>query len=1175
AELRLLRRAAPSPGAVLSLATGPRAGLWERRRGDQDHLLVRVGTGPTEGSLSAWVPTDKPVTLPLGDLGVIGVAGPGDAARASGRWMVAQLAALHSPLDLRVYVLTAKGAQHSWDWLRWLPHARPVGGADTNTTVGTDAGTVGRRIGELLGFLHERQRDQEIGGNPDVSAAPDIVVVCDGVRHLLSFPGMVMLLREGPAVGIRLLCLDMDERFLPAECRAIVVAEPAGPQLRDPWRAATTAAAQRPAYDTRSVLRLRVETAHEPRERDVRPDFVSPAWCERLARSLAPLRDVGGGTASSALPTRTRLLDVLDLEPPTAQAVAERWTSGTPSTFAVIGETYDGLFGIDLRRDGPHALIAGTTGSGKSELLQTVIASLAVANSPEHLTFVLVDYKGGSAFRSCDHLPHTVGMVTDLDPYLVQRVLDSFTAELRRREHLLAAAGAKDIEDYHDLRRRDSGDLDPLPRLVIVIDEIASMVRDLPDFISGVINVAQRGRSLGVHLVLATQRPSGVVSAEIRANTNLRIALRVTDGAESHDIVDSPEAGRIPKSTPGRGYARLGHSTLIPFQAGRVGGRRAGTAGSAPSTPWVAPLTWSDLGRTAMEPPRTVPDREEDLITDLDALVRAVRDAHTALGLPRQHSPWLPPLPELLLLDETGPAGTEETRTGPGALTPVAFGVEDLPAEQRRRPVRVDFARFGHLLIGGAPRSGRSQVLRTIAGALARAHSCADVHLYGIDCGHNGLAALAGLPHCGALVTRRETERGARLMSRLTDELRRRQDVLAGQGFVGIAEQRAGAEPGRRLPYLVVLIDGWEGWLPTFGEYDFGGLTDAVYALMREGAGVGIHLVITGDRQLLGGRIGSLTEDKYGLRLMDRSDYALIGVRARDVPVEMPAGRALRAEHGTEVQFALLAEEATDLAQTEALAAIGAAAVARDTDVPRELRPFRVDALPGRISFEDAWQLRDPESARSRLWALAGVGGDEITAYGPDLASGVPAFVIAGPPKSGRSTALWNVARSCLLQGVRLVVAAPRPSPLRDLAGAAGVLAVFTGTDDLPEDEFDRAVESATAESPIVVVIDDAEALRHCDADASLKRLVQRGAEQGLGLVLGGDEEDLCSGFSGWQVDARKARRGLLLSPQTSVSGELLGLRIPRSAVGYPVQPGKGLLHLGDGRLLSVLVPSA
>ncbi|MFD0787482.1 FtsK/SpoIIIE domain-containing protein, partial [Micromonospora azadirachtae] len=275
-----------------------------------------------------------------------------------------------------------------------------------------------------------------------------------------------------------------------------------------------------------------------------------------------------------------------------------RWTTGGRTTEAVLGISLDGPFALDLKRDGPHALVAGTTGSGKSELLQTLVASLAVANRPDAMTFVLVDYKGGSAFKDCVLLPHTVGMVTDLDTHLVSRALTSLTAELKRREHILAEAGAKDIDDYVDLLRREPSRT-PMPRLLIVIDEFASMIRDLPDFVTGLVNIAQRGRSLGIHLVLATQRPGGVVSPEIRANTNLRIALRVTDSSESQDVLNAPDAATISKSTPGRAFVRLAQSSLVPFQAGRVGGFRPGARTSTRTVPWLAPLSWPDLGKSA------------------------------------------------------------------------------------------------------------------------------------------------------------------------------------------------------------------------------------------------------------------------------------------------------------------------------------------------------------------------------------------------------------------------------------------------------------------------------------------------------------------------------------------------------------------------------------------------
>ena len=258
---------------------------------------------------------------------------------------------------------------------------------------------------------------------------------------------------------------------------------------------------------------------------------------------------------------------------PNAEAVLAAWDRCSRTTKAVIGEDAEGHFWLDVRADGPHALVAGTTGSGKSELLQTLIASLCVGNTPDSMTFVLVDYKGGAAFKDCARLPHTVGMVTDLDGHLTSRALESLGAELRRREHQLAGADAKDIEDY--VAAMQPGD-EPMPRLMIIIDEFAALVSELPDFVTGLVDIARRGRSLGVHLVLATQRPAGVVSAEIKSNTNLRIALRVTDENDSQDVIEASNSAYIPPSIPGRAYARLGHASLRQFQSSRVGGRPRG-----------------------------------------------------------------------------------------------------------------------------------------------------------------------------------------------------------------------------------------------------------------------------------------------------------------------------------------------------------------------------------------------------------------------------------------------------------------------------------------------------------------------------------------------------------------------------------------------------------------------
>jgi S-DNA-T family DNA segregation ATPase FtsK/SpoIIIE len=865
------------------------------------------------------------------------------------------------------------------------------------------------------------------------------------------------------------------------------------------------------------------------------------------------------------MPDSARLLDVLGLEPPAAAVIAARWRGSGRSTFAVVGESYDGPFGLDLRRDGPHALIAGTTGSGKSELLQTIVASLAVANRPDEMTFVLVDYKGGSAFADCARLPHTVGLVTDLDPHQVERALASLSAELTRREHILAAAGAKDIEDYQLLVDRRQAR--PLPRLVIVIDEFASMARDLPDFVTGVVNIAQRGRSLGIHLILATQRPSGVVSADIRANTNLRIALRVTDAAESADVIGVPDAAAISKSTPGRAYVRLGHGSLVPFQAGRVGGRRPGAEPAVTARPWVAPLSWSVLGRP--EPSRPAAGQRADQeITDLLVLVEQIQYAARALRVPRQPSPWLPPLPPVLLLTDIRPAagGPEHVAGGSHDLP---FGMIDLPAAQQQQPAVLRLDAFGHLMAAGAPRSGRSQLLRTIAGTLALSHACADVHLYGIDCGNGALGALTELPHCGAVVSRSEVERATRLIKRLAAELRRRQELLAAAGCSSIAEQRAAAPDSGRLPHIVILIDRWEGFTTSLGEIDNGSLSEIITRILSEGASAGMHLVMTGDRSLLAGRISALCEEKLAFKLAEREDFALIGLRPRELPDEIPPGRAFRSADGTEMQVALLAPDASGPGQAAALQAIALQCRSRDHAVPAPQRPFRVDLLPARISFTQAWPLR-PASA-GPLWGLVGVGGDTLAALGPDLASGAPCFIVAGPPQSGRSTILLAMARSFLSAGTPVVLVAPRPSPLRSLASSPGVIRQFDHS-QLGETELAQAL--ASFGGPGVLLIDDAELLRDCDASAELSRLITFGSDTGRALVLAGDSDSIGLGFSGWQVEAKRARRGCLTAPATLPEGDLIGVRLPRGVIGQPPSPGRCLLHTGDGSLMTVTVPA-
>ncbi|MDX3351908.1 FtsK/SpoIIIE domain-containing protein [Streptomyces sp. ME01-24h] len=1149
-----LRLALPDPATLVQMAAQPSERLWERRWQDPDFLALRVGTADLPSSLSVQDPTQDehrrtivptlnqvPVSVPLRRAGVTGVAGSGAGRVAS--WLTAQAASLHSPADLRIVVLAGPEGERDWSWTRWLPHTQPTS-EDAYALVGSTTDSLARRIGELGQMVSARVQagtDLVRGG---VNGYPDVLVVLDQARRARSLPGVVSLLRDGPSVGVYTLCMDREERLLPEECGAVVVTE------------------------SGSTTFSRVRTGGGAALEQVRTDSPEPTWYERLGRSLAPLRGVGDSD-ESALPGAVRLLDLLGLEPPTAEAVVAGWSLSGRSTRAVLGTGYDGDFAVDLVRDGPHALIAGTTGSGKSELLQTLVATLAVVNRPDEMTFVLVDYKGGSAFAECAELPHTVGLVTDLDTRLVERALVSLGAELRRRETLLAQAGAKDIEDYLDKRSRGGDTLPALPRLLLVIDEFASMVRELPDFISGLVNIAQRGRSLGIHLVLATQRPSGAVTPDIRANTNLRIALRTTDTSESRDIIDAPDSGDISPGTPGRAYARLGPSALLPFQSGRVGGRRPGASVAADTEVPVRARTvsWRELGGPLARGGGATRSGagETEVVTDLAVLTAAVAQAARVAGVSRQPSPWLPALPDVLEWEPA--AAPKPSAEREAALPAVAYGLVDLPAQQSRSALTFDLDRAGHLHIIGSPRSGRSQALRTLAAALAQAHGADDVHLYGIDCGNGALNALTALPHCGAVVDRNQTERLGRLLDRLSAELTFRQGVLGTRGTADLAELRRMTEPGERLAHIVLMVDRFEVFDREYAAFDNGSYLERMIRLLRDGAGVGIHVVLAGDRVLGNSRFAGTTEDKLVLRLNDKADYSSVGVPTRSAPGDPAPGRALRTQDLSEVQLAVLDPDLSGTAQATALTALGEEITRREAAVPADRRAARLDVLPERVGYEQAVALR-PQTGPMR--PLVAVGGDTLGGLAPDL-SEVPTFVIAGPPRTGRSTALLTAARSVLDAGAGLIVLAPRRSPLRSFEGRPGVAAVITDA-DVSVADF-RQVLGSVPEDNAVIVIDDAELFMGAEIDADLALLARGGAGNGWGLVVGGNAESLSLSLAGWMGQVKRNRTGMLLSPQSLADGDVIGVKLTRGLVGGAPQPGRGLLHLGDGTLTSVQVP--
>jgi S-DNA-T family DNA segregation ATPase FtsK/SpoIIIE len=1133
-EIANRRASAPDAAQLVDRATRLSPDLWERRSDDADFLELRVGVAdqPTRinievsngGSPALVAETEQviaefstaaavPATVPLGRVSAMGVSGPHDRVVGLGRWLVAQAAILHSPRDLVIAAAIGPGHLEDWEWLKWLPHARTeTSPVEADLLAG---GSIATR--ELLravsGLVSGRRAEaQERYGPAARRPRPHVLLIIDEAAAA-DRSSVGEILAADPSLGVSTLWLGDDPRDLPGECGFVAELDSEIARLR--------------LVDVRSGAVLP----------DVAADAIPPAVARDLARSLAAVRDTGASGTGAVIPRRVSLLELLELVDPDPDRIGARWDQ-TGGLGAPIGMEAGVPLVVDLRRDGPHGLIAGTTGAGKSELLQSLVASLAASHPPNRVSFLLIDYKGGAAFKDCARLPHTVGMVTDLDAHLTQRALTSLNAELRRREALLRRADAKDLAD---MEARDPGSAPA--SLLIVIDEFATLAREVPAFVDGVVDVAQRGRSLGVHLILATQRPGGVVSENIRANTNLRIALRVATPAESEDVIASREAARIPRTLPGRAYSRTGHSELTPFQAAYVGGRTGASVSPDASEVTIRPFTF---GQPDADEVPTAPARPSGGPNDLKLLVAAITATAADRGIVPPPSPWLPAL-EPVIPRASLEAPLDLPIGDPGR---VVLGLIDEPGRQLQAPLILDLEADGHLLIYGASGAGKTAMLRSIAVGLSQRGSPEEVQIYGLDFASRGLGGLSSLPHCGAIVIGEDDERVVRLVSMLRRTIDRRKDLFARAGSFSLTEYQRSADAAQ-TPRIVLLLDSYAGFVSAFERVNGGALVDTLPRLVADGRSVGVHVIATADRRsAVPPAVANIIARKLVLRMADDDEYAALGLDMRAVRgARLPPGRGFT-DTSLEFQAALVGRDPSGEAETAELVRVGQEL----TGLHGDLRAPAVELLPTRI---DTVSL---PPAGAPLRATIALTDDELLPLTVDVSQSH--FLVAGPYHSGRSTALATLFGGLRDEGeVEAHLLAPRErSPLVRVTGWASVA---LGTDECVATatriaQLIAARRSGAEHVPMLVVIDDAGELADVAAAAGpLETVVRRGRDVNVRVLMGIEVQTARVAYVQWIKEVRKDGHGILLDPDLDMDGDVLGVRLPRRARStFP--PGRG-----------------
>ncbi|MFI0538627.1 type VII secretion protein EccCa [Streptomyces sp. WSLK1-3] len=1003
----------PAPVALRSLVRTTR--LWERRPKDDDFGEVRIAVGEQQLSMRLSPLSTKPVedleplsahalrrfvraysTVPDQPIGLylrswsrVLLRGDEDAVRSLVRAALCQLAMFHAPEDLWIALCVSDERRGEWEWAKWLPHnlhPQERDGAGPARMVAS----VFADLEELLGaeFAERAAFDpDELPGRDE----PFTVIVLDGVTvpagHRLDGPG----------------------------ARNTVVLDLSGALSWRPGRT-TLRLDVRPG----SVRLVRTDRSRKEQSTALgRPDAVGRSGAEALARLLAPYRMSLSADAAEPLSSDVQLTALLGIPDLYRHDPAALWrrSTGAARLRVPVAVGADGRpVELDIKESaqggmGPHGMLIGATGSGKSELLRTLVLGLALTNSSETLNFVLVDFKGGATFLGLDGLPHTSAVITNLadEVALVERMQDALHGELIRRQELLRAAGNYSSALEYEKARAAGTPLEPLPSLFVVVDEFSELLAAHREFMDLFVMIGRLGRSLGVHLLLASQRLDEGRMHALESHLSYRIGLRTFSAMESRGVLGVPDAYQLP-SQPGAGFLKSGVEALTRFRAAYVSGpyrqRRGGVAQSRVASqivPWTA--GWVVPRAVAPAAPVVTPD-EESTDTLLSVALDRLRDSG-----PPAHEVWLPPLGAPSTLDELLPGIAEDPERGltaaawPGAgRLRVPVGLVDKPFEQRRDPLVVDLSGAGgHVAVAGGSQSGKSTVVRTLMAALALTHTPREVQFYCLDFGGGSLAALAGLPHVAGVASRLDSERISRTVAEVTTLLADRERFFLDNGIDSMAAYRRRRAQGEFAdqPHgdVFVVVDGWstvrqdhDTHVATFNQ------------IAARGLNYGVHLVVTTARWVeLSAQIRDQAATRLELRLGDTMDSVVDIRKAASVP--RTGGRGLTSDGKLHFLAALPRIDGSQ--GTDDLAEGVADLVERITGAWSGPGAPAVRMLPHRLPLS---ALPEPELDGGLRIAL-GLDEEQLAPVWHDF-SRTPHLVAVGDTESGKTNLLRLVARA-------------------------------------------------------------------------------------------------------------------------------------------------------------------
>ena len=935
----------PDPRECMNILYGLKRNFWERMPSDRDFLDVRVGMGYENLCVAVKSRADSngfqmeedeirelseqiieetrivdnvPARISLLKQNTVGFVGARDKTVKLIKNMLISLTTAHCHEDVRIVGIFDSKEKEKWEALKWLPHVWDENKQFRSLAFDKDSA---HNLCEIFNDLLKKRREEMKDGShgQQIVPRPYYIFVFGSKEMVDKEEIMHNLFVNNPSMGVTSLFLFDDMYMLPNDCQCIVDVDN-GPCVFDRHQA------NNKFYFTMDPP---TEDAH---------------W-DGFARRMAAV-ELDGFATTAGLPNGITFLQGYGVQTVEQLDVMSRWNTAVPykSLAAPIGMMAGNkIFNFDIheKKHGPHGLVAGTTGSGKSELLQTWILSMALTYHPHDVSFVIIDYKGGGMANLLEPLPHVVGKITNIGAN-ISRSLVSLQSEIKRRYAIFDQYGVNHIDKYQKLYKAGNAK-EPMPHLIIVSDEFAELKKEEPEFMSGLISAARVGRSIGIHLVLATQKPGGVVDDQIQSNSRFRLCMKVQDVNDSREMIKRPDAAKLTQA--GRSYIRVGEDEYFDlFQSFWSGAPYFGAVNTEENVGNQVRVV--DISGKRIKTVFDEKTRFKSELDELTAIVRYICSVARDNGIEQLQGPWMPELPEKLYLDEIKESGSfdgERWAEPPKWLT-FPIGKYDAPKQQAQGTQYMDLATEGHYGIYGAPGTGKTSLLKTVVLSLGMHYTPQDVNIYILDCGGWSMSAFSGMPHVGGVALDGEEEKFFKFEKLIMQEFESRKRKFLQNAVSSLKAYRESVSSD--MPAIVIAIDNI---VPIFDLYP--DLENLFVTIARDGATYGIYMIYTAN-STSGVRYKVLQNIRgaVAFELTDKGDYVTVVGRLDGMALPKILGRAFfKGNPPMEFHGALATDGENDremmLSIKEQTAKMNAA-----WDGPR---PRPIPVMPETVSYED------------------------------------------------------------------------------------------------------------------------------------------------------------------------------------------------------------------------------